>query len=106
MVAEFQANNKMVGKKVMAHAERAKELATDQYGSRKNHKSIDCCVNKRITGDISRQRRAPTMIMSNDARGCYDRIHHILVNQKEDRQSRGNDRLLLWKYKIVVDTEG
>lgn len=32
-------------------------------------------------------------------------IANNLVNQKEDRQSHGNDRLLLWKYKIVVDTE-
>ena len=33
-------------------------------------------------------------------------IANNLVNQKEDRQSRGNERLLLWKYNIVVDTEG
>ena len=32
-------------------------------------------------------------------------IANNLVNQKEDRQSHGNDRLPLWKYKIVVDTE-
>ena len=79
MVPEYQANNKMVGKKVMTHAEKAGALATDQYGSRKHHKSIDCCMNKVITTDISRQRRAPTMIISNDARGCYDRINHVVA---------------------------
>ena len=33
-------------------------------------------------------------------------IANNLVNQKEDRQSHGNDRLLFWKYKRVVDTKG
>lgn len=39
-VAEYQMNNKMVGRKVMAHAKKAQALQVDQYGSRKNHKAI------------------------------------------------------------------
>ena len=71
-------NNKMVGRKVMAHAEKAQALQEDQYGSRKNHNAINCCLNKRITADISYQRRQALFIASNDAKGCYDRIHYVV----------------------------
>ena len=62
----------------MAHAEKAQALQADQYGSRKNHKAINCCLNKRLTADISFQRQQALFIASNDAKGCYDRIHHVV----------------------------
>ena len=40
MDTENQINNKMLGKRTEAHAEKANEVASNQYGSRKHHKAI------------------------------------------------------------------
>ena len=36
----------MLCKQTLARAEKANEVATDQYGSRKHHKAITACLNK------------------------------------------------------------
>jgi len=46
MDADFQSNNKLVGKKALANAEMSDEVTDEQHGSRKNRKSILCCLNK------------------------------------------------------------
>ena len=48
MSPEFQINNKMFGRRVLAHAEKAGEVSADQHGSRKNHKAINTCLNKKL----------------------------------------------------------
>ena len=75
MVAEFQTNNKWVARKVLAQAEKAAAVAPEQYGLRKLHQAIHACLNKVLTADLSYLRRLPIVIASNDAKGCYDRIH-------------------------------
>ena len=45
---------------------------------KKKRKAIKYCLNKRITADISYQRRQALFIASNDTKGCYDRIHHVV----------------------------
>ena len=76
MDPEFQINNKMLGKRTLAHAEKAREVATDQYGSRKNHTAISACLNKKLLCDILRQHKRSAALVFSDAAGCYDRICH------------------------------
>ena len=76
MDPEFQINNKMLGKRTLAHAEKANEVATDQYGSRKNHTAISACLNKKLLCDILRQHKRSAALVFSDAAGCYDRICH------------------------------
>jgi hypothetical protein len=76
MHSEFNMNNKKLGRDVMAHAERFKALAPEQFGSRKNHQSILAALNKRLTMDLLRQRRQAGAMCANDAKSCYDRIVH------------------------------
>ena len=72
----FNMNNKRMGRSMMSHAEKYDMLAPEQYGSRKRHKSIDAALNKVLTSDISRQKRLPMVLLSNDAEQCYDRMNH------------------------------
>ena len=74
MDAEFYMQNKHIGRRTLAHAEKAKAVAPDQYGSRKHHNSRKAVLNKVLLNDIIRQRRIAAALGMNDARGCYDRI--------------------------------
>ena len=76
MSPEFQINNKMIGRRILAYAERANAVATDQHGSRKHHKAINTCLNKKLICDVLRQKRRSGAVAMNDAKGCYDRISH------------------------------
>ena len=79
MEAEFNMNNKKLGRDVMAFAEQHKALAPEQFGSRKNHQSVLAALNKRLTMDLLRQRRQAGALCANDAKSCYDRIVHNLA---------------------------
>jgi hypothetical protein len=79
MHSEFNMNNKKLGRDVMAHAERFKALAPEQFGSRKNHHSILAALNKRLTMDLLRQQRQAGALCANDAKSCYDRIVHNIA---------------------------
>ena len=76
MDAEFNMNNKMIGRRMMHNAESLGLIPEDQYGSRKHHRSIIAALNKRITMDIWRQKRQSGAIAMIDAQGCFDRIAH------------------------------
>jgi hypothetical protein len=67
---------KFVGREMMAHAEKCKTLALEQFGSRKGHRAIDQATNKALTNDILRQTKLPGGICVNDAKSCYDLIVH------------------------------
>jgi hypothetical protein len=56
MDAEYNMNNKTLGKRVLAHAEKAKAVSPDQYGCRKNHTAINACLNKVLLMDGMRQK--------------------------------------------------
>ena len=79
MDAEFNNINKLCGKRIMAHAEKHKLLSHDQYGSRKRHQLITCCLNKVCLMDLLRQKRMAGAISMNDLAGCYDRIVHTVA---------------------------
>ena len=76
MNSEYNMNNKKLGKEVMDNAEKNKTVAPEQYRSRKNKKSIEALLNKRLTCDILCQTRTAATLCSNDTKSCYDRIVH------------------------------
>ena len=77
--ADFNFNNKILGKLTLQVAEEKGAIAKEQYGSRKGRSSIDHALNKRLFYDIVRQSRRPAALCSNDAKSCYDRIVHTVA---------------------------
>ena len=55
MEADHNLNNKLLGRRAMAHAESHQALAPEQYGSRKNHSSAQATVNNWLIYDLMRQ---------------------------------------------------
>ena len=74
--ANFNQNNKKLGRDMMYTAEQLQVVAKERYGSRKNKAAIEQCLNKRLTFDLTRQLKRPLAMCSNDAKSCYDRIVH------------------------------
>ena len=74
--ADYNYNNKVLGRRMMHHAEAHNILAPEQYGSRKNITAIVCALNKRLMFDILRQTKTPAGICSCDLHSCYDRVIH------------------------------
>ena len=79
MPADFQACNKLLGKRVMAHAERMGTLDPDQHGSRKHHRANLACLNKVLLSGIIWQCKMAGAFCMNDAKSCYDRINHSVA---------------------------
>jgi len=77
--ADFNNNNKWLGRAIMANAERHQALAAEQYGSRKGKAAGIQCLNKRLYYDYIRGMRIPAALCSNDAKSCYDRIVLIIA---------------------------
>ena len=77
--ADFNFNNKVLGRMTLQMAEEAKAIPKEQYGSRKGHSAIDHAINKRLLYDILRQKRCPGVLCSNDAKSCFDRIIHSIA---------------------------
>jgi hypothetical protein len=77
--ADFNQNNKLLGRSMMAHAESYHQLAPEQYGSRKGLSAIEQGLNKRFSFDLMRQKRLPGGLCVNDAKSCYDRIVHCVA---------------------------
>ena len=77
--ADFNFNNKILGRQTLAHAEKNGLIAKEQYGSRKGKRAIEHAIHKRLTYDILRQFRYPGALCSNDAKSCYDRIIHSVA---------------------------
>ena len=74
--ADFNFNNKILGRKMMQNAEAHDLLALEQYGSRKKKTAIECALNKRLIFYIFRQTKRPAGICSCDLKSCYDRLVH------------------------------
>jgi hypothetical protein len=72
MQPEFNDNNKFIGRKVMAHAERHNAVAPEQQGCRKRKAAIIQALNKMLVLDNIRQLRKPGCIASNDLKSCFD----------------------------------
>lgn len=94
MDAAFNMNNKQLGRDVMLHAESLQNLAREQYGSRKHHKSNTAATNKVLTMDLLRLRRQAGALCSNDAKSCYDRVVHSIASLSFRRQGAPNSAVL------------
>jgi hypothetical protein len=70
--ADFNQNNKLLGRTVMNYAEQQNGLALEQFGSRKQMSAIGQSLNKTLTFDLWRQFKTPGALCSNDAKSCYD----------------------------------
>ena len=77
--ADFNMNNKMLGRDAMLSASRRKVLARDNYGGRKGHRAAEVSLNSYLTYNSIWGRRGRAVVMSNDAKGCYDRIAHVVL---------------------------
>jgi hypothetical protein len=78
--ADFNQNNKKLGRQMLAMAERFDALAPEQFGSRKFLSAVDQSLNKALIFDLWRMSRSPAALYSNDANGCYDRIVHNVAS--------------------------
>jgi hypothetical protein len=74
--ADFNQNNKRLGREMLFRAEDGNAVAVEQFGSRKHMSATDQSLNKALTFDIWRQLRQQGALGSNDAKACYDRIVH------------------------------
>jgi len=72
--ADFNANNKWLGRAAMYMAESLNLLADEQYSSRKQKVAVFQCLNKGLFYDLLRFWKRPAALCSNDAKSCYDRI--------------------------------
>jgi hypothetical protein len=72
--ANFNQNNKKLGRDMMYTAEQLQVVVKEQYGSLKHKAAIEQWLNKRLTFDLARQLKRPLAICFNDAKSCYDRI--------------------------------
>ena len=77
--ADFNHNNKKLGRDMMYTAEDLRLIAREQYGSRKFFVAIDHCLNKTLSCNIGRQTKRCFAICSNDAKSCYNRIVHAVA---------------------------
>ena len=77
---DFNFMNKKLGRDVMSHAEAHHLIAPEQFGSRKNHSSIDQVLIKTLYYDTLRIKRQDGYLCSNDAKACYDRITHSIAS--------------------------
>ena len=77
--ADFNFNNKILGKQTIEHAESKNLIAKEQYGSRSGKCAVDHALNKTLTYDIIRQHNLPAVLCSNDAKSCYDRVIHSIA---------------------------
>jgi hypothetical protein len=66
MNSECNMNNKKLGKDMMQNAEQHGTLAREQYGSRKDHRSIIAALNKQLTMDMLQLRRLAGALCSNE----------------------------------------
>jgi hypothetical protein len=74
--AEFNQNNKRLGREMLFQAELHEAVAVEQYGSRKNMSASDQSLNKALTFDLWRQFWQRGALCCNDAKACYDQIVH------------------------------
>jgi len=72
--ADFNANNKWLGRAVMWNAKMLDPLANKQYSNRKHKAAVLQCLNKGLFYDLLCQWKQPAALCSNNAKSCYDHI--------------------------------
>ena len=74
MASDFNHNNKLIGRHIMAKGELHGRFATEQFGSRKHCSAALHALNKVLSLDNSKHKREACVVVANDAVSCYDRI--------------------------------
>ena len=54
-------------------------LTRDDHRGRKKLQAVEISMNQQLTCDSIRRHRGKAVVISNDAKGCYDRIAHIVA---------------------------
>jgi hypothetical protein len=76
---DHNMNNKILGSDAMRAGSRIGAQARDNYGGHKGLRAAETAMNQILTVN-SIWGRGRAVIMSNDAKACYDRIAHMVVN--------------------------
>ena len=79
MNAEFNLNNKKLGKELMEHAKRNKFLQAEQYGTRKRHSLIRATLNKRLTADIRRTKKLAMALAQTNMKSYYNLVSNNIA---------------------------
>ena len=66
MFPEFQINNKLVGKAILAYAKKGGTVSDDQRGSHKGHAAINTGLSKKLLFDLFRKKRPAAALAMND----------------------------------------
>ena len=72
--ADFNMNNKAIGADAMCLGKQAQVLARDNCGGCKQLQAAEVNLNAQLTFNSTWGERGRAIIMSNDAKGCYDRM--------------------------------
>ena len=72
-------NNKKLGREAMQNAEVAGLLSPENGGGRKHYRAQEIALNNVLVCNDSRFRRKAMAIISNDAKGCFDRVVHTVA---------------------------
>jgi len=79
MEPDQNMNSKKIGRDAMWNGERAKALAWDNLGGRKGMWAVEVKQNWTLANNHIRGWQARAVIISNDAKGCFDRIAHVVA---------------------------
>ena len=77
--ADHNMNNKKIGRTAMWNGECTNSLARDNLGGRKGMRAVEVSMNQALTYDLIWALRARAVVISNDAKGCFDRIAHVVA---------------------------
>ncbi len=72
-------NNKKLSRDLMWFADLHEAMGPENFGGRKNHRSVELSLNNRLVNDLLRCKRMAAIIASTDAKGCFDRIVHAIA---------------------------
>ena len=72
-------NKKAMGNDIMRVGECHCVFSPENYGGRRGYHAPEVGLNSCLTHDSVRGRRGWLIVVSNDAKGCYDRIAHTVL---------------------------
>ena len=94
MHAQFNMNNKKLGRDMMYNGEAHGTIAREQLGCRKGLRSIFAALNKKLSMDLLRMRRQAAALASTDAKSCHDRMVHNMTSIAMQRQGAPRSAVL------------
>lgn len=80
--ADHQNDSKWIAKQAMKNMmDNNNEYANvmEQYGEKPKHSAIEVVLNKRLINDNLRIDKKPCIIVSNDAKSCFNQIVHSVL---------------------------